>query len=36
MAREMNAVDKWRKNQKDKLKKRKKIVDQHLKEKGEE
>lgn len=36
MGKEMNAVDKWRKNQKDRLKKKKKVIEKHLKDKGEE
>ena len=32
----MNAVEKWRKNQKEKLKKKKKDIDSRMKEKGDE
>jgi hypothetical protein len=36
MGKEMNVMDKFRKNQKEKLKKRKKDIEIRLREKGEE
>lgn len=36
MGKEMNVMEKFRKNQKEKLKKRKKEIEGHLREKGEE